>query len=156
MSDLIDRQAAIDAMRKAKDKSEAHRMLIQLPSAQPSISCHHENDMVSRQAALDAICEDGTQLERQGQYSITMAERKQRDADILEALLSAQPGWIPCKTALPEHDGEYLVTKKSFGWNCNEYTETDIARYEKKDGWHKADTVLAWCELPKPWEGGQP
>ena len=33
--DLISRQAAIDAVRKAKDKSEAHRMLIQLPSAQP-------------------------------------------------------------------------------------------------------------------------
>lgn len=35
MSDLISRQAAIDAVRKAKDKSEAHRMLIQMPSAQP-------------------------------------------------------------------------------------------------------------------------
>lgn len=72
----------------------------------------------------------------------------------IEGLPSAQQ-WIPCKTALPEHDGEYLVTKKSFGWNCTEYRETDIARYEKKDGWHKADTVLAWCELPKPWEGGE-
>ena len=35
MNDLISRQAAIEAMRKAKDKSEAHRMLVQLPSAQP-------------------------------------------------------------------------------------------------------------------------
>lgn len=69
--------------------------------------------------------------------------------------LPAQPGWIPCSTALPKQDGDYLVTKKSFGWNCTEYIETDIARYEKKDGWHKADTVLAWCELPTPWEGGQ-
>ena len=34
MSDLIDRQAVIEAMRKAKDKSELHRMLAQLPSAQ--------------------------------------------------------------------------------------------------------------------------
>lgn len=33
-SDTISRQAAIDAVRKAKDKSEAHRMLIQLPPAQ--------------------------------------------------------------------------------------------------------------------------
>lgn len=99
VGDTISRQAAIDAVRKAKDKSEAHRMLIQMPSA--------------------------------------------------------QPGWIPCKTALPEHDGEYLVTKKSFGWNCKEYIETDIARYEKKDGWHKADQILAWQPLPKLWEGGQ-
>ena len=35
MNDLIERQAAIDVVRKAKDKSEAHRMLIQLPSAKP-------------------------------------------------------------------------------------------------------------------------
>ena len=40
---LIDREAAIEAMRKAKDKSEAHRMLIQLPSAQPGwIPCSRE------------------------------------------------------------------------------------------------------------------
>ena len=30
-------------------------------------------------------------FERQGQYSMTMAERKQRDTDILDALPSAQP-----------------------------------------------------------------
>lgn len=35
MDDLISRQAAINTVRKSKDKSEAHRMLIQLPSAQP-------------------------------------------------------------------------------------------------------------------------
>lgn len=34
-SDCISRAAAIEIMRKAKDKSEAHRMLLQLPSAQP-------------------------------------------------------------------------------------------------------------------------
>ena len=49
------------------------------------------SDLIDRQAAVNAICEDGTQLERQGQYSMTMAERKQRDVDILEALPPAQP-----------------------------------------------------------------
>ena len=39
MNDLISRQAAIETVRKAKDKSEAHRMLIQLPSAQRWIPC---------------------------------------------------------------------------------------------------------------------
>ena len=36
--EMISRQAAIEVMRKAKDKSEAHRMLVQLPSAQPNLS----------------------------------------------------------------------------------------------------------------------
>lgn len=35
MDDLISRQRAIEVMRKAKDKSEAHRMLVQLPTVQP-------------------------------------------------------------------------------------------------------------------------
>ena len=35
--DCISRQAAIEVMRKAKDKSELHRMLVQLPSAQPEL-----------------------------------------------------------------------------------------------------------------------
>lgn len=37
MSDLIGRQAAIETVRKAKSKGEAHRMLIQLPPAQPEL-----------------------------------------------------------------------------------------------------------------------
>ena len=34
MSDLISRQAAIETVRKAKSIGQAHRMLLQLPSAQ--------------------------------------------------------------------------------------------------------------------------
>ena len=43
-------------------------------------------DLISRQAAITAICEDGTWLESQGCTEITMCERKQRDADILSEL----------------------------------------------------------------------
>ena len=49
------------------------------------------DDLISRQAAIKAICKDGTMLERQGKYTMTMAERKQKDADILDTLPSAQP-----------------------------------------------------------------
>ena len=37
VKDCISRASAIETYRKAKDKSEAHRMLVQLPSAQPDI-----------------------------------------------------------------------------------------------------------------------
>ena len=40
MSDLINRAAAIEVMRKAKDKSEAHRMLIQLPTVDAILVVH--------------------------------------------------------------------------------------------------------------------
>ena len=38
--DTISRQAAIETVRKAKSKGEAHRMLVQLPPAQPE-SCEY-------------------------------------------------------------------------------------------------------------------
>lgn len=51
------------------------------------------DDLIRRRAAIKAICEDGTWLESQGCTEITMAERKQRDADILGELPSAQTDW---------------------------------------------------------------
>ena len=54
--DMISRQAAINVVRTAKDKSEAHRMLVQLPPAQPSVSkTEIVGDVISRQAAIDAV-----------------------------------------------------------------------------------------------------
>lgn len=165
MSDYISRQAAIDAMIKLQtedieaygasipegfDGDRAATALKALPSAQPECE-----DAVSRKAVAGIYT---ALLEILG----TIMDRDEWDdvchttANELPPVTPKQPGWIPCSTALPKQDGDYLVTKKSFGWNCTEYIETDIARYEKKDGWHKADTVLAWCELPTPYlEGGQ-
>ena len=72
--------------------------LLSLPSAQPDhiadiskkvSKCDHENDLISRQAAIDAICTEGTRLERNG--TVAMVEIKQWCVDILEGLPSAQP-----------------------------------------------------------------
>lgn len=170
MDDVISRQAAIDAIHGAifdffdicdddeespmtyKDEQllEINKAISgrikQLPSAQPECE-----DAVSRFEVLRLIDYSSHDLNDAVDNRYMQNEIKQ-----LPSVTPKQQGWIPCSTALPEYDGEYLVTKKSFGWNCKEYIETDIARYEKKDGWHKADTVLAWCELPTPYrEGGQ-
>ena len=72
-----------------QDLAEACDMAIEALEQEPT--AEYSSDVISRQAAIEAICEDGTMFERQGQYSITMAERKQRDTDILDALPSAQP-----------------------------------------------------------------
>ena len=70
----------------------------------------------------------------------------------IKELPSAQPEqrWIPVTERLPEIDGYYLVTKKTFGWNGEQYFEVDIARYERKNGWAKHDECIAWRELPEP------
>ena len=47
------------------------------------------DDLISRQAAIDAICKEGTRLERNG--TVAMCEIKQWCVDLLERLPSAQP-----------------------------------------------------------------
>lgn len=46
------------------------------------------DDVISRQAAIDAICKEGTRLERNG--TVEMCEIKQWCIDLLERLPSAQ------------------------------------------------------------------
>ena len=53
--DTISRQAAIETVRKAKDKSEAHRMLVQLPSATDT---NVGGNLIDREAAISEIMED--------------------------------------------------------------------------------------------------
>lgn len=152
------------------------------------------DDMISRRAAIDAICKDGIQRERQGQYSITMVDRKYLDTEILEALPSAQPGWIPVTERLPENEQEVFVTVEVRPIGCKprrrvikafytdgKHTDADSAYtwYELEEldcddngniiipeGWWEAvdysdefnmidDFVVAWRELPEPWEGRQ-
>lgn len=66
--------------------------------------------------------------------------------------IEPEPHWIPVSERLPDEYGEYLVTKHTIGWNCEEYISNDIAYFDN-DGFHKADTVTAWMPLPKPYGG---
>ena len=66
---------------------------------------------------------------------------------------SMKQQWIPVTEKLPEEYGEYLVTKHTIGWNCEEYDVIDIAYFDG-DGFHKADRVIAWMPLPEPYQGG--
>ena len=95
MSDLISRQAAIELCLRYNGIgwvwSQILDELKEMPSAQPDVLDTNVGDMISRQTAIKAICEDGTWLESQGCVEVTMAERKQRDVDIICSLPSAQP-----------------------------------------------------------------
>lgn len=49
------------------------------------------DDLISRQAAIDAVCTHGTELERRGITVLSVANHKQATVDLLEQLPSAQP-----------------------------------------------------------------
>ena len=156
-TDIVSRAAAIEAMRKAKDKSEAYRMLIQMPSAQLAQDLPNGcTDTISRQAAIDALnvlCQEHRyripgKRETYSQYNEAWQDALDRAEGAIGNLPSAQPGWIPVTERLPKKDGDYLVTTHS----------GQIARYifiggSSEEYWRRCAT--AWMPLPKPWEGGQ-
>ena len=100
-------------------------------------------DLISRQAAIEVI-EAGR---------LTKLIDAETAINGLKALPSAQQ-WIPCSERLPDAGEYYFVTVQHFGWNCTEYRDIDIAKYEV-DGWRSCHNVLAWMPLPKTWNGKQ-
>lgn len=114
------------------------------------------NDLIDRQAAIDAICEHGTDLERIGITFIAVASHKQVTVDLLEQLPSAQR-WIPCnwhteKESLPQECKSVLVCiKGKSGYQINVSYRADYNRWE---GFGRAN-VIAWMPLPEPYKGEQ-
>ena len=115
----IYRQAAIEAIEKIFPvdpmKNEytqgvtcgaalAKEYIKQLPSAQPDVPDTNVGDMISRQAAIDAL-----EWKWAGKAAF----------DAIKNLPSAQPEIIRCK------DCEWF--RKECGWNCIEYTVCGIS-----------------------------
>ena len=170
VGNLIDRQAALDAIKKLEKPAPTAQHLSAifdcedtikaLPSAQPSVSkTEIVGDAVSRQATIAEIMED---LEDRSlhddpatpeDYAEGYDEGIRNAAAIVLQMPSAQPGWIPVTERLPEKDGEYLVT---IDWGDGD-TEVDCYDYCANDtDWNDGDLfgvkVLAWMPLPKPWK----
>lgn len=111
-------------------------------------------DLIDRQAAIEAICEHGTDLERRGIMVLAVSNHKQATVDLLESLPSAQQ-WIPVSERLPEECKQVLV--------CDDYQFIYVAEYEVfSDGvgrWSEStelliiENVTAWMPLPEPWRG---
>ena len=113
------------------------------------------NDLISRQAAIDAI---ESAFDRE-----TILNRFVRKIAIsaVRKLPSAQPGWIPV-TEKPIEGGQYIVTLKD-----DKEVWTDIAEWNPTFGgrwqaeffdceYRDIDNVVAWQPLPTPYrEGGQ-
>lgn len=125
------------------------------------------SDLISRQAAIDALAEMYCKSDEDGYVWIVRSDAWSR----IDALPSAQPEdkcsecdawnkyknygysrWIPVSERLPSIPVWYLVTAKSKR-NGNNFVR--ILHYNgEKYGWEEQSTctVLAWAEMPEPWK----
>ena len=125
MSDLIDRQAAIEALRRAEALTRAfgyHNVIDtirELPSVQP--------EEMARDIA-------------------TIIENEK---DMRVILANGQTGWIPVTEALPENGHYYLKCTKYGNVDVDYYWDgfENATKY--------GEEIVAWMEKPKPYKGRQ-
>ena len=126
------------------------------------------DDLISREAAIDAI----------DRFNVCGAVEEDwvtlRDA--LQALPSAESGWIPISDRLPKDGTECLVSVRylkkfevvdtaTYSTDLFKVSEEDFFGNRGESGWYyfngeygycKVLYVVAWMPLPKPYKGGQP
>lgn len=135
MNDLIERQAAIDAMA-TWDWQELYlpihfkQLLEELPSAQPDHfpEVTKKVDLIDRQAAIDAL----SKLMDTDGFRDGWAVSRMNVKCMLESLPSAQPEqrWIPCSERLPEDDTDVLISYRyEEGEGDSGHVEIDITSY---------------------------
>lgn len=120
------------------------------------------SDLISRQAALDAIQQRADRVD--SVYS-AFWEGLIIAQDIVENIPSAEPvpKWTPVTEALPEEDMEVLVTVRFDGTQDvkpSVYVETASqiggTWTSYTDEWKVSPSkhhVIAWMPLPEPWRG---
>ena len=114
------------------------------------------SDLISRQAAIEAICKEGTRIERNG--TVAMCEIKQWCIDLLERLPSAQPE--PCEDAVSrqaaiEAYGDWYVeegTEDGFIGTVKQLLEglppvtLTYRQYGEKEGKMVVDVYVKWSK----------
>ena len=129
------------------------------------------NDLISRQAAIDALWkalyeyEDKTEKQFIDSEELDVADWIQHrnfvqnmsdiDRQTILGLPSAQPGWIPVTERLPEEEGLYLVAG-DFPPGAEVHTRYFNVLYDRSI-WSgtMTDKVKWWMPIPKPPEGAQ-
>lgn len=118
------------------------------------------NDSISRQVAIGAIDAHALTMYQNVKEGATYPKKEwfggmAYACEIIKALPSAEPGWIPVSERLPEDKGRYLVWSNTIPcWPHH------ILNYDPEtgdwffDGFRSDEctiNVLAWMPLPDPY-----
>lgn len=137
------------------------------------------NDLISRQAAIDAVCMEWCNVKHQDCKHPLDENDNYYWCDGCETVLrtlpsiQSEPRWIPCSERLPEEDVEVLISYRyKDGEGDTSHAYIDITTYGQmyfggnKVGDHKHwrapfeyfesnYEVIAWMPLPEPYKGGE-
>ena len=122
------------------------------------------DDLISRQQAIDALRAMQTYKLFAGD-DMLLIDQAEAQTELM-VLPSAQPEqqWIPCSERLPENGRQVLVYARSVHFALAKYDEMREAdgTYKKQwvtfDSWkpfYTIKNVIAWMELPEPYQGGE-
>jgi len=178
MSDLISRQAAIDALNRIINRFEQILRDIRESKVDDSVCgmCEYDGAFVGQSGDW---CNECPGFEKDDCFKLSDECRK-RWLESVE-LPSAQPEqhWIPCSERLPEDTRpvivtwkntdpasyyQYIVGKHFTGTACykngkwywySSTTEDMLAEYGRYDSeeFDEAIECIAWMPLPEPWRG---
>lgn len=182
MSDLIERQAAIDALNEVDDGasiSTAITVIEELPSAQPeplTVNIAREMDRETIEKLKESLknapvlimaVNDSAQPERTCEncrYLYMEWADEPCDSCTFEnshwkPIVQPEPKWIPCSERLPEDDTLMLV---NYIDRRPDAMDIWIGWHEMENVWYidgeehsreRGNEVIAWRELPEPWRG---
>ena len=107
------------------------------------------NDLISRQAAIDA-------LHMHLMYRMGTDSNKKRLDDWINGLPSVQPEqrWIPCSERMPEDRVNVLVCRTNGDEFIAHHFETGFVTI-LEPFLLEDDTVAAWMPLPEPYKDGE-
>ena len=182
MDDLISRQAAIDELDKGAwgvewDKTLAKTMIESLPSVQPEPIKINIEDINKEDWERFKKEWGNTPItvlpSAQPQTSMLTVECKLDDEELAKAieevkkanleLIAAEPHWIPCSEQLPPEENKtyWVCTDNGHQHECRWTNANPIWTHLTTD-WHwnifdipQYTKVVAWMELPKPYDGGE-
>ena len=101
------------------------------------------DDVIYRQAAIDAMCESCSDWCDEGVCKKVSAIQK----------LPPAQQWIPCSKRLPEIDELVLVTDDSGGVKTVDVDRCGQYECSEKRFWYYTQNVVAWMPIPEPWRG---
>ena len=164
MSDLIDRQQALEKVRAMQtyklsegddmlllDKAEVQTELMMLPPVQPEVLACGNGELIAKFEPTDIDAREAVYnlAEKIGIHQLFALTVELRGEPI-----QPEPQWIPVSERLPR-DGTWNIFTDGKNISVERYKADAIDHFFPNGRWFQLEDVIAWMPLPEPYKGGE-